>query len=113
MLFPLKFICVEICTPQNLNIFVPNHPFSPPPPLVNPQLTEVKETAPPSTLDLSHHQHEEELRAEVEKKSRMLLEVKGHLKQLAEREREREGQQSLVAKERDALREQVKMVSSY
>ena len=70
---------------------------------VNPQLTEVKETAPPSTLDLSHHQHEEEmeeLRAEVEKKSRMLLEVKGHLKQLAEghlkqlaeREREREGQ---------------------
>ena len=33
----------------------------------------------------------EELRAEVEKKSRMLLEVKGHLKQLAEREREREG----------------------
>ena len=55
----------------------------------------------------------EELRAEVEKKSRMLLEVKGHLKQLAEREREREGQQALVAKERDALREQVKMVSSY
>ena len=86
------------------------------PSLVEPQLTEVKETAPPSTLDLSHHQHEEEmeeLRAEVEKKSRMLVEVKGHLKQLAEREREREGQQSLVAKERDTLREQVKMVSSY
>ena len=86
------------------------------PSLVNPQLTEVKETALPSTLDLSHYQHEEEmeeLRAEVEKKSRMLLEVNGHLKQLAEREREREGQQSLVAKERDALREQVKMVSSY
>ena len=82
---------------------------------VKPQLTEVKETAPPSTLDLSHHQHEEEmeeLRAEVEK-LQMLLEVKGHLKQLAEREREREGQQSLVVKERDALREQVKMVSSY
>ena len=40
----------------------------------------------------------EELRAEVENKSRMLLEVKGHLKQLAEREREKKGQQSLVAK---------------
>ena len=40
----------------------------------------------------------------------MLLEVKGHLKELAERERETEGQQGLVAKERD---EQVKMVSSY
>ena len=55
----------------------------------------------------------EELRAEVEKKSRMLLEIKGHLKQLAKRERERERQQSLVAKERDTLREQVKMVNSY
>ena len=53
----------------------------------------------------------EELRAEVEEKLQMLLEVKGHLKQLAEREREREGQQSLVAKDRDSLREQVKMVS--
>ena len=30
----------------------------------------------------------EELRAEVEKKSQMLLEVKGQLKQLAKRERE-------------------------
>ena len=49
------------------------------PSLVKPQLTEVKETAPPSTLDLSHHQHEEEmeeLRNEVENKSWMLLEVK-------------------------------------
>ena len=52
----------------------------------------------------------EELRAEVEKKTQMLLEVKGHLKQLAERERETEGQQGLVAKERN---EQVKIVSSY
>ena len=60
---------------------------------VKPQLIEVKETAPPSTLDLSHHQHKEkmeELTAEVEKKLGMLLEVKGHLKQLVERERERE-----------------------
>ena len=52
-------------------------------------------------------------RAEMEKKSRMLLKVKGHLKQLAEREREKEGQQGLVAKERETLREQVKMASSY
>ena len=75
---------------------------------VKPQLTEVKGTAPPSSLDLSHHQHEEEmeeLRAKVENKSGMLLEVKGHLKQLAEREREREGQQSLVARERETLSE--------
>ena len=51
----------------------------------------------------------EELRAEVEKKSWMLLEVKSHLKQLVERE----GKQALVAKERHTLTEQVKMVSSY
>ena len=74
---------------------------------VKPQLTEVKETAPPSThLNLSHYQHEKEMEElRVEKKLWMLLEVKGHQKQLAERE----GQKSLVAKERDALREQVKI----
>ena len=40
----------------------------------------------------------------MENKSQMLLKVKGHLKLLAEREREREGQQSLVAKERNSQR---------
>ena len=83
----LQCVYPSISSPKKVYIL---H-FLPP---INPQLTEVKETAPPSTLDLSHHQHEEEmeeLRAEVEKKSRMLLEVKGYLKQLAEREREREG----------------------
>ena len=54
----------------------------------------------------------EELRAEVEKKTQMLLEVKGHLREMAEREREREERQRLVAGERDALREQVDMVGS-
>ena len=75
---------------------------------------EQKEVVRPSTLDQSSSQeHEEEmegLRVELEKKTRMLLEVKTHLKQLAEREKEREGEQELVTRERDELREQVKMV---
>ena len=55
----------------------------------------------------------EELRAEVEKKTQMLMEVKGHLREMAEREREREEGQRMVVGERDALRDQVKMVGSY
>ena len=81
------------------------------------QLTEQKEAALPSTLERSRSRENEEemegLRAEVEKKTRMLLEVKTHLRQLAEREKEREGEEGRVAKERDDLREQVKMVGSF
>ena len=81
------------------------------------QLTEQNEAVLPSTLDRSRSRGNEEemegLRAEVEKKTRMLLEVKTHLRQLAEREREREGEEGRAAKERDDLRKQVKMVGSF
>ena len=50
----------------------------------------------------------ERLRAEVEKKTQMLMEVKRHLCEAAERERE--GGQAQLVEERDALREQVQMV---
>ena len=46
----------------------------------------------------------EELRIEVEKKLLMLLEVKGHLKQLTEKEREREGRVSCGQRERGSQR---------
>ena len=54
----------------------------------------------------------EQLSAEVEKKSQMLMEVKTHLKDMAERERERDETQRQVVGERDALKEQVELVSS-
>ena len=64
----------------------------------------------PTTSHTTRGQEEEmeRLRAEVEKKTQMLMEVKRHLREAAERERE--GGQAQLVEERDALREQVKMV---
>lgn len=73
------------------------------------------ETSPTLVLTVDHSQEEmvEQLRAEVEKKTQMLMEVKRHLREAAEREREREKGQALVAEERDALRERVQMVRNF
>ena len=70
--------------------------------------TEEVQPTPPLVADHTHSQEElvEHLRAEVEKKTQMLLEVKKHVREAAERERE----QALAVKERDALKEQVQMV---